>query len=67
MQYSASNPVRRNSIFPHFVMVIMVLWAELWFVVLCQALLFFSIESRVEEGDVGIIHLVWDCASLPFG
>jgi hypothetical protein len=27
-----------NSIFPHFVMVMTVLWAELWFVVECRAL-----------------------------
>jgi hypothetical protein len=33
-QYSASNPCVWNYIFRHFVMVI-VLWAELWFVVVC--------------------------------
>ena len=31
--YSASNPVRTELHFSHFVMVITVLWAELWFVV----------------------------------
>ncbi len=30
-----------NSIFPHFVVVMTVLWAELWFVVECRALFFF--------------------------
>ena len=30
-----------NSIFPHFVMVMTVLWAKLWFVVVCRALFFF--------------------------
>ena len=33
MQYSVSNPLVRNYIFPRFIMVITVLWAELWFVV----------------------------------
>ena len=36
--------------FPHFAIVMTVLWAELWFVVVCQAL-FFS------DGDVGIIKV----------
>jgi hypothetical protein len=31
----------RNYIFPHFVMVITVLWAQVWFVVVCRALFFF--------------------------
>jgi hypothetical protein len=30
-----------NSIFPHFVIVMTMLWAELWFVVECRALFFF--------------------------
>jgi hypothetical protein len=47
-----------NSIFQHFVMVMTVLWAELWFVVVCQAL-FFS------DGDVGIKAMEISRASPP--
>ena len=36
MQYSVSNTAHKEFHFPHFVMVIMVLWAELWFVVISR-------------------------------
>jgi hypothetical protein len=44
MQYSMSNLVHMELHFLHFVMVITVVWAELWFVIVCQALYFFSKE-----------------------
>ncbi len=48
MQYSASNPLVRNDIFLHFIMVITVLWAELWFVVA---------RCNLAE-SVGIVHIL---------
>ncbi len=50
VRYSATNPVRTELHFPHFVrvMVITVLWAELWFVVGVE-LCFFSKRVAWEE------------------
>ncbi len=48
MQYSASNPLVQNYIFsPHLVIVITVLWAELWFVV---------VRCNLTK-SVGIVHI----------
>jgi hypothetical protein len=48
MQYSESNSLVQNYIFPHFVMGITVLWPELWFVVA---------RCNLAE-SVGIVHIL---------
>ena len=52
----------RNYIFLHFVMVITVLWAQVWFVVVCRALFFFF---KRDAGSGGIICHAWTHSSPP--
>ncbi len=58
IQYSASNPLRTELHFPHFIMVITVLWAELWFVVAhCNLALSVGIVPMIIHDNLATITI----------